>query len=271
MPLLVSAIVPEYYAVVASEDDGKPIVRRQALRLVLANMFVCHGLVGEARDKAFEALANFEEGAWEEEESGDIADMRSEMWANNTRLLDLQDGNEGLTDAIVAHLAHIGDLEKQIKAQDKVKGEVKRLGTKCTNLGVTVTDLKNQLKVERDKVKDFAKERKKVENDFAKDRKGLEADIDALEKSEGALEARLAKANDAIASLQSYPPNPPPPMQHAPMMASPMQPMASPMQAMYQHSPMQAQPPMHNSYMSMGGHMQYGGGMHHMSQHYAPF
>ena len=44
-----SAIVPEYYAVVASEDDGKPIVRRQALRLVLANMFVCHGLVGEAR------------------------------------------------------------------------------------------------------------------------------------------------------------------------------------------------------------------------------
>ena len=56
------AIVPEYYAVVANENDGKPIVRRQALRLVLANMFVCHGLVGEARDKAFEALANFEEG-----------------------------------------------------------------------------------------------------------------------------------------------------------------------------------------------------------------
>ena len=265
------AIVPEYYAVVANENDGKPIVRRQALRLVLANMFVCHGLVGEARENSFEALANFEEGAWEEEESGEIADMRSEMWANNARLRDLQDGNTGLTDAVVAHLGEIGDLQKQIKSQDKVKGEVKGLRTKVTNLGVTITDLKNQLKVEKDKVKDFGKERKRVENDFAKDRKGLEDEIHALEKSEGALEARLAKANDAIASLQSYPPNPPPPMQHAPMMASPMQPMASPMQPMYQHSPMQAQPPMHNSYMSMGGHMQYGGGMHHMSQHYAPF
>ena len=106
------AIVPEYYAVVANENDGKPIVRRQALRLVLANMFVCHGLVGEARENAFEALANFEEGAWEEEESGDIADMRSEMWANNTRLLDLQEGNAGLTDAIGANVARTGALEK---------------------------------------------------------------------------------------------------------------------------------------------------------------
>ena len=43
----------------------------------------------------------------------------------------------------------------------EAKAELKKLGTKCTNLGLTVTDLKNQLKVERDKVKDFAKERKK--------------------------------------------------------------------------------------------------------------
>ena len=257
---------------VASEDDGKPIVRRQALRLVLANMFVCHGLVDEARDNAFEALANFEEGVWEEEEeSGDIADMRSEMWANNTRLLDLQEGNAGLTDAIGANVRRIGALEKQIRSQDKVNGEVKRLGTKCTALGVTITDLKTQLKVERDKVKDFARERKKFETDFAKERNGLDANINALEKSEGALEGRLAKANEAIANLQSYPPNPPPPMQHAPMMTSPMQSMASPMRAMYQQSPMHAQPPMQNSYMSMGGPMHYGVGMHHMSQHYAPF
>ena len=52
---------PEYYAVVASEVDGKAIVRRQALRLVLANMFVCHGLADEVRHNTLETLANFEE------------------------------------------------------------------------------------------------------------------------------------------------------------------------------------------------------------------
>ena len=197
--------------------------------------------------------------------------MRSEMWANNARLLDLQEGNAGLTDAIVANVAQMRALEKQIKAQDKLKSDLKKLGGKCTDYGATVTDLKNQLKVERDKAKDFGKDRKKLESDFAKERKGLDASIDALEKSEAGLEGRLAKANEAIANLQSYPPNPPPPMQHAPMMTSPMQSMASPMQAMYQQSPMHAQPPMQNSYMSMGGPMHYGGGMHHMSQHYAPF
>ena len=182
----------QYFPLV--KEDGKPMVLRKRLDLVLAHSFVPRALTAEETDQEWALLCDWQSDWQVQEEHDEVADCWAENFDLNCLVLLHGREKEDLKNWVKECKAEIRKLKVDIKTHSDLQKKTDRLER-------LVTDQKVQIDTCKVKVKDFHRLEKKCDK-LERENTDYVKKIGQFKEDANAAVARLSESQAKVTALE---------------------------------------------------------------------